>query len=178
MRNNLSISAVSLFVFFAFQIQFVNSGAAPPDDMEPPPEDGFCSTLLLAGQTIPAGDVEIVFNEDSTITVTYIADNDFCITEVHFHAACTVEDFPQTKKGNPKNGHFDVNIEDGECETEREFTIDNPQCSLDEEIHFAAHAVVERISFDQEETAWGEGFDFSGKNWAMYFICVDDSELE
>ena len=111
--------------------------------------------------------------------IVYVIENqDFCLLETHLDVQGDPSLFPQTKKGNPKPGHFAFGEEDLDCvyswstgivDLPESFTPGNP-------IYIAAHAVVlEYVSYDpviiNTETAWAGDEDFPGKNWAAYFMC-------
>ncbi|UCD76122.1 MAG: hypothetical protein JSV91_04205 [Phycisphaerales bacterium] len=143
--------------------------------------DGPCGNSttvdLCAGQNIPVGNITVE-NDDETLCVVYNTTGDWYITETHLSINTTgVEDFPQTKSGNPKVGQF-----------EHKHTFDPPVqvdefCFLFSDLgievgdtaYIAAHAVVVMIVdgvIVQEETAWGDGCEgegFPGNNWATYF---------
>lgn len=130
----------------------------------------FCGTetetTLLAGQTIPAGSVT-VSNDGQDLLVTYHTDGDWLITETHLHVATRPEDLPQTRKGNAIPGRFDYKgaYDDGVTEATHSITLANWPAGT--QLYIAAHCVV--VSTAGSETAWGNGFDFPGNNWAMYF---------
>lgn len=138
------------------------------------------TTDLIAGQTIDVGDV-LVWNDDAYLYVKYvIADSDWCLAETHLQVAEEFEMIPQ-KNGNPIPGLFDFKAEH-ECITE--FTYQIPlDWETDTELYIAAHSQfksfvcypepyleegVPCIPYVKEETAWGVGYDFPGKNWATY----------
>lgn len=131
-----------------------------------PPAVAQCpfQTDLIAGQHTDAGDV-LVWIEDCTLVVKYVASGCWRITETHLHVAADLAGIPQTKKGNPIPGQFDYQ---GSHPSVTEVTYQIPLGSLcGGSVCIAAHAVV--MCGDQEETAWGDGIDFPGRNWAMYF---------
>lgn len=142
-------------------------------------------TQLIAGQHIDAGDVTVTLDENGNIVATYTTVRDWFIEEIHLSIVegdnfrpdptedydCP-DDFPQTRKGSPKIGHFEFQesyrdpVTESVVETGVSFDINKT-------FFIAAHAVVVRKDetgqFVQEETAWGEGLPFD-KSWAMYFL--------
>jgi hypothetical protein len=137
----------------------------------------FVTDLIAGGgnpkSAIDVGDV-IIWNDLDFLYITYEVTGDWYITETHLHVADSLEGIPQTKKGNPIPGHFDYsNHHDPSVQTYL-YAVPwtwEPGTTL----YIATHAVVEKVtdSIYQIETAWGDGVDFSGKNWATYIIYVD-----
>ncbi|MBW2996798.1 hypothetical protein KY349_00485 [Candidatus Woesearchaeota archaeon] len=97
---------------------------------------------MVAGQHIDAGDVTI-WNDDSNLYVRYETTGGWEMTETHLHVACSLEEIPQTKKGNPRPGHFAINDEHDPAITEIEyvFNLADFPCSTP---LVAAHAVVQK----------------------------------
>ena len=136
-------------------------------------------TRLMAGQTIEVGTVTVWIDSDSLHVEYEITAEGWYITETHLALAvvdvCTdcPGDIPTTKSGNPKNGQFAFSEDDGiyDIAFDDSGIIDGP-FEIGDCLCIAAHAVVEKrvggVVVD-EQTGWGEGPGFSGKNWAMYF---------
>lgn len=128
---------------------------------------------LIAGQHTDVGSV-IVTNDGNYLYVEFIAEDPWVITETHVSVSDSLDGIPQTKKGNPKIGNFGYNVDS---------FIDISMWPAGTTLYIAAHAVVQMIGENnvpiQEETAWGEGLEFPGNSWAMYFTytvqdcCVD-----
>jgi hypothetical protein len=122
------------------------------------------------------GDV-LVWNDADNLYVKYlVTDDDWCLIETHLQVAASLDGIPQ-RNGNPPPGKFDYSMEH-DCVMEYIYTI-----PLDWDtgtgILIAAHAEIqtEEVGPDGvityvDETAWGAGEDFPGKNWAMYFVYV------
>jgi len=122
----------------------------------------------------PVGVVEVT-NDGNNLTVTYTTTNGWLLNETHLHIANESEYIPQTKKGNPQPGQFDYS-EEHECITTITYVVPLIDIDISDEgtVCIAAHAAVELLPVGEEEeiryeSAWGEGEDFEGKNWAMYF---------
>lgn len=122
-------------------------------------------TELIAGQNIPVGFVTIE-NDEQYIYVTYQTDGNWLITETHLDVATRPEDLKQTPKGNAIPGRFAYQSEHDPGVETVTYTIDGTAWPAGSQLYFAAHSVV--VSSSGSETAWGEGIDFPGKNWAMY----------
>jgi hypothetical protein len=122
-------------------------------------------TALIAGQHIPAGLVTIE-NDEQYIYVTYQTDGDWLITETHLDVAAQPEDLKQTPKGNAIPGRFAYQSEHDPGVETVTYAIDWTAWPSGSQLYLAAHSVV--VSSSGSETAWGEGIDFPGKNWAMY----------
>jgi len=138
---------------------------------------------LLADQTIEAGTVT-VSNDDVNLYVTYETIDGWELVETHLAIATSLEDIPQTKKGNPIPGKFTYSMEHDPAVTVYTYTL---PLQDDGTLYIAAQAEVQKAVLDelgeptyddegnqifQTETGWGEGSDFAGNNWAMYFTFV------
>ncbi|MBW6469058.1 MAG: hypothetical protein K0B85_07885 [Coriobacteriia bacterium] len=124
---------------------------------------------LYAGQDWLVGEV-LVNNCEDKVCVQYVLDDevvadDFGITEVHLAIGSDFSDIPQTKKGNPIPGQFEVN---------ESFDSGVPNTSVycfeyegapGEELIIAAHAVVARDA--QTQTVTHELCVFSGVDTEM-----------
>ncbi len=122
-------------------------------------------TALIAGQHIPVGSVSIE-NDEQYIYVTYQTDGEWRIAETHLDVAARPEDLKQTPKGNPIPGRFAYHSEHDPSVTQVTHTIDLSAWPPGTELYLAAHSVV--VAGSGSETAWAEGLDFPGNNWAMY----------
>lgn len=123
-------------------------------------------TALIAGQHIPVGTV-VVENDEQYVYVTYQTDGNWLITETHLDVATRPEALRQTSKGNAVPGRFAYKSEHDPGVVTVTYTIDLAAWPSGTQLYLAAHSVV--VSDSGSETAWGEGLDFPGKNWAMYF---------
>ena len=127
---------------------------------------------LFAGQNIDVGSVK-VWNDENNLYVKYETDYCWKIDEIHLYVG-DCDNIPQ-HNGNPTPGQFPIkeSYADGtNCAT---FCI--PLSELCECVCIAAHAVVRNKCTYQEETAWADGCDFSGANWATYFkYCVQECD--
>ena len=133
-------------------------------------EDNPYITNLTAGQHIDVGNVS-VWNDGVNLSVTFETTGNWSLNETHLHVVNnSVAGIPQ-KNGNPPPGKFDYK---NESLTTQTYTYVIPLAwAVDDTLYIAAHAEVQDLNETgyvlQEETAWGEGYDFPGKNWAMYF---------
>ncbi|MHC4537664.1 MAG: hypothetical protein ACYS6K_27335, partial [Planctomycetota bacterium] len=133
------------------------------------------SYILKAAQTIEVGTVE-VSNTSSELTVTYnITALNWGIAETHLDVATDPNDIPQTKKQNPILGKFDPNTCSDHDPAVTTYTYIIPgSFSPGQSLFIAAHAalvketVIDGTTIIEEETAWADGIDFQGKNWATY----------
>jgi hypothetical protein len=93
-----------------------------------------------------------------------------CLEETHVAVVMDFDDFPQTKKGNPKVGQFPYKHENLNGQAWDSYVI--PLASLGvgagDTVLIAVHAVL-----CCGETAWancgGSGAFFAGNNWATYY---------
>lgn len=69
----------------------------------------------------------------------------------------------------PRPGQFENGREHPSCGDSFAYTrtLDSENAEYGDELVIAAHADV--ISEDENESAWAEGENFPGANWAMYF---------
>lgn len=103
-----------------------------------------------------------------TITITYETFDCWSIVETHLEVVDDPADFPLTKKGNPKIGHFTYAMEHDPTETEVTYVV---PVTGSGPFYIAAHAVVYCDCTEVFETAWGQGCStpFPGSSWAIYF---------
>jgi hypothetical protein len=148
---------------------------------------------LLAGQDILAGTVTVSY-DSGVLCVTYETGDDWKLVETHFAIATSPGDIPQNKNGNPKVGHFLYGDDElGEYDEEDNLIggVDIYEECIELELEVGTHVIAVHASLlnldnivgyvpdpitgepgvpiYQQETGWGEGSDFDGKNWAMYF---------
>jgi hypothetical protein len=125
------------------------------------------SVDLIAGQQTDVGDV-VVWQAGDYLYVKYVlSEGDCALTKTHLAVADSPEDIPQTK-GNPIPGQFAYEMEHNPPVTEYTYTIDLASWPEGTVLYIAAHAVV-TCSCSGEQTAWGAGSSFPGRNWATYF---------
>jgi len=131
---------------------------------------------LIAGQHINVGSVTVT-NTETEILVTYQTTGDWLIKETHLDVELSYNDLNTTKKDNPIPGQFTYKTTHTNPVVEVSFTIENFGWEVESQLYIAAHAVV--TSSQGTETAWGDGFDFPGRNWATYFnYTVQAEQLE
>jgi hypothetical protein len=132
---------------------------------------------LIAGggndkSALTVGEVEVTSDEYNLTVIYNITDFDYCLNETHLHVANESKYIPQTKKGNPQPGQFDYSVEH-DCITTITYVVplSDIEISSTGTVCIAAHAAVDETVGETTtyESAWGEGEDFEGKNWAMYF---------
>lgn len=97
---------------------------------------------LIAGKYIDVGDV-LVWNDESSLHVKYVTNEDWYISEVHLQVAADLSGIPQAK-GNPIPGKFTYKAE-GLWTQEYEFTIPLTW-SAGTELYIAAHAKVWHVA--------------------------------
>jgi hypothetical protein len=116
-----------------------------------------------------------VWNNCSYLIIKFVGYDGWLLTETHLHIAASMEEIPQTSKGNPIPGQFDYK---NEYESVEMFVYKIALEDLpDGCLIIAAHAVVENECKELTETAWGAGCDFPGRNWATYFMyCLQVTE--
>lgn len=163
---------------------------------------------LLAGQDIVAGTVTVTVIDDGEelwLCVTYdtydTEEDNWKLVETHFAITAIAEfpdGIPQTKKGNPKVGHFpygddelgeyvDGNLVGGEDSYNECDLLSELGVEVGDTVYIAAQASLlnldniidyvpetdPAVPIYQQETGWGEGTEFADdRNWAMYFELV------
>ena len=100
-------------------------------------------TDLIAGKHIDAGTVT-VWNDGTYLYVKYSTTDGWVLTETHLDVAMSLEDIPQTKKGNPVIGHFSYRVMHDPVVTEYTYIIELGGWGAGTELYIAAHAVVLR----------------------------------
>ena len=149
------------------------------------------AVTLKAGQSIDAGTVTVSY-DGSNLCVLYETEDDWKLVETHFVIVASPEEIPQTKKGNPKVGHFLYGDDElGEYDAEDNLIggVDSYEECIELELEvgiyiIAAHASLlnmdnivgyvpetdPAVPIYQQESGWGEGEEFADdRNWAMYF---------
>jgi hypothetical protein len=141
------------------------------------------ATWLIAGGGNPKSAEIVGFVNasqcDGNLVIHYNTQNyDWCITETHLHVF-TEGDFSDVphKNGNPIPGHFDYKGEHDCAETVTYRIPMEEDWEVGDELHIAAHAVVNSECGCEEETAWGGCYfdnylGFPGNNWAIYFTYI------
>lgn len=128
------------------------------------------TVTLFAGQTIDAGEVTAAVIDDE-LCVTYTANSDWEIEEIHLAIASSPGGLPQTGTGNPKPGRFPYKNRYNPSVSTASICIEFTPTT--DPVYIAAHAVVSGTPGGSQsggqETAWGDGLDFPGANWATYF---------
>jgi hypothetical protein len=136
---------------------------------------------LFAGQHIDAGSVT-VWNDVTNLYVRYEATGGWDLAETHLAVATSLDGIPQ-KRGNPAPGQFPYKTTHLPTVTGYTYTIPLGAFAAGDELFVAAHASLvlldEAGRVIQQETGWGDGFDFAGRNWATYFnftvqLCGED----
>lgn len=122
---------------------------------------------LIAGQHISVGTVT-VDSTPSHLSVSYQTTGGWVITETHLDVAVSYSGLNTTKKGNPIPGKFRYKTTHPTPVNTVTYNIDASQWVEGTSLYLAAHAVV--ISPGGSETAWADGLDFPGANWATYFV--------
>ncbi|RAJ12108.1 hypothetical protein [Olleya aquimaris] len=142
----------------------VTSGNASISNYRATYDDPCMTTNLIAGQHHIAGTVTVDFDGQDLI-ITYATNQDWSIEGTHLSIGnCDDRSIPTTGSGNPKIGHFEHSTTHSQDVSTVSYYID--ASVLSENYCFAAHAEVNGPTGG--ETAWAEGLDFDGNNWAMY----------
>jgi hypothetical protein len=133
-------------------------------------------TNLMAGQTIVAGSITVVDDQDlGILTVTYQLNAGWSLKEAHLYVGA-LSDIPLGGNGNPRPGQFTYKKTDFASGTQT-WSISIPLSSLPpDEVTIAAHSVVCNTTTGARETGWGQGPQINdGGSWAMRFSHVFDA---
>ncbi len=138
--------------------------------------DNFKEIPLLTGQNMQVGKL-IVSNNDEYLSVKFVSDEPFTLSEVHLWVGTCPDDVPANKKGIPIPGKFDYKASDRNCfMIELSDIYQNPEMLLggDETIYIFAHAEVANNEPSEKESAWSAGESFGTKHWSTYssYKCV------
>jgi hypothetical protein len=128
---------------------------------------GYTTVPLIVGQDDGSlGDVTVYINEENLYFDVALTEEaqaaGWWISETHVAVYTSLDDFPLTKKGNPKVGQYAESIE---LPVGLIWDIGTILC-------ISVHASLQKIvngEVVQDETGWGEGTQFDGNSWAMYF---------
>lgn len=184
MRKNLS-AILTVFVLLLVSSLIAGCAGGSGDISQAPTSEStgtrsgeVCGTpqtvTLFAGQHIDVGTVT-VWNDTDNVYIKYETKDNWVITETHMATALSLAGIPQTKTGNPKVGNFPYNDQHSPPVTEYTYVVNYKDAGYapGNILYIATHAVVKLLNENgeiiQEETAWGNGEGFPGKNWAMYF---------
>ncbi len=127
-------------------------------------------TDIIAGQSEDVGDIEVYFS-DGNIYVEYTTTGDWYLYEAHVSIELDWEVIPQ-HNGNPVPGQFDYK---DEFDNTQSYTFVIPWLEeWDDADYFyiAGHCALEKVvegEVIEQQTGWGDGEDFPGSNWGMYF---------
>jgi hypothetical protein len=123
----------------------------------------------MRGVSTNIGEVS-VWNDLTYLYVTYkISAPGWRMTKTHLHVATSLDDIPQTNKGNPVLGRFHYKglFENGSgVEYMYKISLAGFNGSP---LYIAAHASVRNGETHENEDAWGAGEEFPGSKWATYF---------
>jgi len=121
------------------------------------PGHGEITKPLYAGQDIDVGTVT-VWNDATDLHVEYETTDGWVMTETHLEVVCATDDFPTTKKGNPKVGHFTYGepLDPPNTEWSEVIPLSEVWCGGDP-LFIAAQAEVVRPIDDCWETVWQIG---------------------
>jgi hypothetical protein len=136
-----------------------------PDPIGGP--DSALMATLYAGKTYDVGTVE-VWLADESLCVRYTTI--WSLVETHFDVVADPSLFPQTNNSNPKPAQFKHKTTHDPGTFTYEFCVPIPEGDI---LYFAAHAEIEKWidgACVKEESAWADGYEFPGANWATYFV--------
>ena len=104
-------------------------------------------TNLIAGQHINVGTVT-AWDDGAYLYVRYSTTDGWVLTETHLAVAASLDEIPQTKKGNPKVGKFSYRMMHDPAVSKYTYVIDLGEWEASTELYIAAHAVVYEVIGD------------------------------
>lgn len=128
------------------------------------------TVTLVAGQHIESGTVT-VWNDATNLYVKYATTGGWYLAETHVAVATTLDGIPQ-KNGNAAPGQFPYKTIHDPVVTEYTYVIPLAPYVAGTQLFVATHASVVLLNGGQivdQQTGWGNGDPFPGKNWGMYF---------
>ena len=164
----MSLALVAMGLMFLGCEEF--SGTDPGgDDLVRVKLDPY-GTDIIAGQSEDVGDIEVSFSE-GYVYVEYTTTGDWYLYEAHVSIELDWQVIPQ-RNGNPVPGQFDYK---DEFDNTQSYTFEIPWLEKWDDadyFYIAGHCALEKVvggEVVQEETGWGDGEDFPGSNWGMWF---------
>ena len=131
-------------------------------------------TDLIAGQNTIVGTVSVE-SDGVDLSIVYRTTGSWTMTDTHMSIGnCAEQWIPVNGGGNPKVGQFEAEAVHV-SETLVIYMI--AVSALDENYCFAAHADV---TGNGNESAWAEGVNFEGRQWAMFIedVLLSDCDLD
>jgi hypothetical protein len=157
MRKGMAIGVALVMVLMGLFVMAPNVAAHTEDDP-------YVTDLIADGGEIgiDVGDVKI-WNDETNLYVEYVITGTWYLTQTHLHVALSMQDIPQTKKGNPIPGQFDYSSihELTDYVQSKLYTIDLAEAgfSSDDNLVIAAHAVVYNTAETEGELVVNGGFE-------------------
>lgn len=140
------------------------------------PVSGPHQVTLWGGQSTEVGYVEFVEKasdfsgtEAVEVQVSYVLNEGYYLTEIHFDIETTKNALPHNKGGNLIPGHFKYKYHASLYETTYSFTVPyDDVVACDNLLYYAAHATIQNEN-GNSIGAWSDGEKYSKKgNWATY----------
>jgi hypothetical protein len=177
MSNRLFVKSFALFTFSVLMMVTLN--ASMLGNVEAEDEPGMVVTLY-AGQHIEAGHARI-WNDADNLYISYETVDGWLLAETHLYAGKTDPaeltsspgQFPYSAEHEPQASSYIYtipldSIDSYHLTKSKKWEADqDPGIEPGDVIFIAAHAVVTKDG--SEETAWADGYQFPGNNWATYF---------
>ncbi len=136
---------------------------------------------LIAGQHFVAGDICVqIIEESNELCITYTTSGGWELMETHLWIGESLAEMPQTRKGNPRIGHFPYHSGDitGDITWSwyislTEFGLQGDETICEVDLFIAAHSEVRLDNGDgtyTDETGWGAGVPIVEQgSWATYY---------
>jgi len=143
------------------------------------------TTDLIAGKNTKVGEIR-VWNDDEYLYVKYIitaTEDGWSLVETHLAVAKDLNDIPHTKRCNPIPGKFPYKTYHDPPTVGYTYVIplSDIDASVGDELYIAAHAVVQKTTWDlpEEETMYLSDSGLKGSNMDgtnIYRYSLDDVE--
>lgn len=127
-------------------------------------------TIFYAGQNINIGNIT-VWNDQYDLYIQFNTTGGWVMSQTHLAVATSLSGIPQ-KNGNPIPGQFPYKTSHNPAVTSYTYVIPLNNWAPGQELYIAAHASAQLLDGEgniiRNETGWGFGPGFPGKNWATY----------
>ena len=131
---------------------------------------------LIAGQHFDVGDVAVNVTADGILHIDWATDPSWVVTKTHLDVGTSLDEIPQNRKDNPIPGRFRYSSSYNPPSSSHQYSINlfDLGFQANDDLFVAFHLETSKLDLDgftvQQETAWMDGVNFDGSNWATYLI--------
>jgi len=180
----LLVLIVSILALSGCSVEKIEEDAGETHPMSPVSieitGDNVCVDIIAA-QSMVVGDICVeILEESNELCVTYTTSDEWELTETHLWVGESIATMPQTRKGNPRIGHFPHHSGDITGNTTwccyislTEFGLQGDETICEKDLYIAAHSELRLENADGSytyETGWGAGVPIVERgSWATYY---------